>query len=737
MIRLLDKFAGRSSVGVNIISPMIVLSIISVVLVALIIILESRSHQLLIEQKKDEYINHMQVQHIEFKKELRSVAGLIANHPIIKNGLLLGNQYEVLNSLSLFLGHSDIDLLNIYDLDGIAFARAQSPSYFGDTDEISELATNLISQSAATGADQLTDIGIVRYRDAYYLVAADTVDSVSGMAGVIVVGSRVDDNYLSNLLPEWFKGIVLHNSEGVLLSSIDVSELNDLERIFVVSEPAVYSNDIFNIDLIIEDISFASYWRLPIWIAIIAIVAGLFSIIFTFIFLYRRVIYPVKHLIDVAEEQVSGNLSARVSLDYNDDELGRLGQILNKLTLQLKTTLEELEERVKSRTQELTQAKELAEIANRSKSRFLAAASHDLRQPVNAIGLLVSNITANTDSKSLNMELENVSICVNSLREMFDKILNISRLESGLVEPKIEDFPVDRVLRQVTNEYAPLAMDNKISLKYISSSITIRSDPVLIHRILSNLVCNSIRYTKRGRVVLGCKMYMGSAKIIILDSGVGIAEEDVDMVFEEYFRGDNQSIVNQNVGVGMGLGLSIAEHTAKLLGHRLEVKSKVDKYTIFSIHVPLINHEADLSVDCSDSVINFSSLAGLKVLLVDDNAMSLRAVQITLESWGCEVDVSDSYRGAHNLVRYRNNVPDLLIFDYLLDENTGLDLLTNIQEYFDREIPCIIISGVISKLIEKNAREAGCYLLYKPIIANQLRDLIDDCLVQDTDALTT
>lgn len=729
MISSRQKLFDHSSISINVLSPMVILTIISGILIVLLILQEKRSHNLIVEEKKNEYVNHMRTIYNEFKLELQSVAHLISNHSIIRNGLLIGSQFEVLNSISLFHGHSGIDLINVYDLEGRAFARAQSPSYFGDQDDFLNLANEMIVLYSNQDNIELK-AGIIKYNQKFYVIVASVIESVSGPAGVVVVGSELNREYLSNLLPEWHSGIILSNDNSeILVSTIDNLELDSYHRILISREHDIYKSEYFNIDLLIEDKFFESYWKLPIGIIVIVILTSIGSVVFTFLFLYRRVISPVKHLIDIAEEQVTGNLSARVNLSYND-ELGRLGQILNTLTENLKTTFYELESRVEERTEDLLAAKEYAENANKSKSRFLAAASHDLRQPVNAISFFTSDILANPNSPKLAELLENIDTCVNSLREMFDKIMDISRLESGLIEPQVEEFPLDRLFIQLLSEYASLAAIKGIKLKYIKTSLIIRSDPILVYRIISNLVSNAIRYTKQGRVLLGCRRCNNEAKIVVLDSGGGIAEENIDIIFEEYFRGKNQQSLDENVGVGLGLGLSIAEHTAKLLEHELKVKSEVNKYTMFSLVVPRIDRASTVFKNEFQSEQHYQAIDNLSILLVDDNAMSLKSMQSILNSWGCTVIVSDTYRSVFNTIKHLPYIPDLIITDYLLDEKTGLDLIINLQEFYKQKMPCIVISGVMSRILEKKVENMECYLLYKPIKVNILRAMIDRCCTQ-------
>jgi signal transduction histidine kinase/CheY-like chemotaxis protein len=849
----------RSSISVYVLTPMIALTLLSGLLIVMILLQERAAQNRMIEEKHAELVKHSMTLHEEYRDELKSVASLISNHPLVKNGLLIGNQYEVLNSIAIFLGHSGIEIINVYDVDGVAFARAQAPSRFGDKDVYSDLI-HVLTRNHVYGDDR-NIIGLLSYAGNYYLVAAKLIDSISGPAGTVVVATELSENYLSRLLPEWHAGLNLYRDEERLVGSSDSESGLYLGSLLVHAERDIFSDAEYEIRLALTDEVFPEFGKLPFGIILIIGITAFLSVIITFLILFNKVITPAKHLISIAEKQVSGNLSERVEINSND-ELGKLGNILNVLTRNLQRTLDEkesiikklnleygkveknrsqlneiiqsipnpiaitsvdsgkiilanrafgeyfgvgidrydavdigeffelpsqhlytetatssgslvkirnanqlyalhyskaiefedqsvtfnafvdissrvqfedkitrlnedLERRVEERTRDLLLAKHKAESANESKSRFLAAASHDLRQPVNAMSLFIANLLENPDSSRLEHDLQNIASCIISLRGMFDQILDISRLEAGVVEPNICSFAINDLFHQIRHEYGKMASEKGLDFRCINSSIYVRSDPILLHRIIANLISNAIKNTRKGKILLGCKRDIGSqnVRIIVMDAGPGIPESDMRNIFKEYYRGHTRYSRKNDSNAGMGLGLSIVEHTAKLLQHELNVSSVVGKFSKFSISVPLSDHHQN----DSDSIVNYNhsdNFDGLSVLLVEDDKLSLEALSTTLQNWGCNVSRANSYMQACDVLVRGEFIADLIVTDYLLDEQTGVDVIEMAESIYRNSIPAIILSGVLDRRLEAEIKSKGCMLMYKPVCPAELKQNI-------------
>lgn len=327
--------------------------------------------------------------------------------------------------------------------------------------------------------------------------------------------------------------------------------------------------------------------------------------------------------------------------------------------------------------------------------------------------------------------MANVDSCLDLLREMFEKILDISKLETGVIEPQIEDFPISRLLDRLQREFGGLASEKGIDFRTIGSTVHVRSDSALLYRILGNLVCNSIRHTKDSRVLLGCRRKKNVIRIEVWDSSGGISEQDISHVFEEFYRAHTASSDRQEdlrLGLGLGLGLSIVEHTAKLLKHPLTLSSKPGRYTVFSIEVP-VGESGKAAFDACHRLDSNPEVAGAAVLVVDDNAMALESLKSTLENWGCKVSAAESTRDALRILSQRTCTFDVLITDYLLDnQQTGVELIREAERILGRSPPSIVLSGVASRLIEQEAQRHGYGLLYKPVPVARLRRTLAACL---------
>ncbi|MDZ7736871.1 MAG: hybrid sensor histidine kinase/response regulator [Gammaproteobacteria bacterium] len=239
------------------------------------------------------------------------------------------------------------------------------------------------------------------------------------------------------------------------------------------------------------------------------------------------------------------------------------------------------------------------------------------------------------------------------------------------------------------------------------------------YRVITNLVYNAIEYTHKGKIVIGCRRQSSCVKIIILDTGTGISNTDIKYIFDEYYSGNQEN--DHVMGVGLGLGLSIVEHTLNLLGHKLDLKSEQNKYSMFTIEVPYGYSQGNLTV-IQNSIEDreLYDMAGHTAFIADDNIPSLDALHALLESWGFDLITADSYGSACDIINDNKIIPDIAIFDYLLDhEHTGIELADNLKSMYGN-IPCIVLSGVVSRHLEVQITNHGYDLLYKPVCAAEL-----------------
>ena len=370
---------------------------------------------------------------------------------------------------------------------------------------------------------------------------------------------------------------------------------------------------------------------------------------------------------------------------------------------ELKRIAETLEQRVAERTAQLAGAKAEAERANRAKTRFLAAVSHDLAQPLNAAHLFTHALSQRLEHPQYRGDVDNIDGALNSAESLLAGLLDISRLDAGGMAPSIQPFCIDDILQQLAAEFRVLAQDKGLQLHCVPSRAWVRSDPALLRRVLQNFLANAVRYTDEGRVLLGCRRHAGQLSIEVWDTGPGIAEEDQVVIFEEFRRLGRG-------GQGLGLGLSIAERIARLLGHRIELRSRLGRGTVFALRVPRIAAQLALPEAPMEQILQAPRS---RVLVVDNDPDVLRAMQSLLSGWQCEVLAARTADEAEALVK--KSLPDLLLLDYHLDaELTGLVLRERLVALVG-ERPTIVITADHSESVRLAVAAAGCQLLHKPL----------------------
>ena len=370
---------------------------------------------------------------------------------------------------------------------------------------------------------------------------------------------------------------------------------------------------------------------------------------------------------------------------------------------ELKVVAETLEQRVVDRTAELAGAKAEAERANRAKTRFLAAVSHDLAQPLNAAHLFVHALSPQLTLAPHREALANIDGALGSAESLLSGLLDISRLDAGGMAPKRQVLRINDLLQHLVAEFRVLAAQKGLPLDCVPCSAWVDTDPQLLRRVLQNFLGNAVRYTARGRIVVGCRRRGESLAIEVWDTGPGIAESDQTVIFEEFRRLDSG-------GQGLGLGLAIAERVSRLLGHPLRLRSWPGRGTVFAIEVPrAAPSPAPLAVPEPSAPEPPRS----RVLVVDNDPDVLRGMHALLTGWHCEVLAARDGDEALRLVAQAT--PDLLLLDYHLDGGqTGLGLRERLAEAMPAR-PCVIITADHSAQVRDAAAAAGCTLLHKPL----------------------
>ena len=369
---------------------------------------------------------------------------------------------------------------------------------------------------------------------------------------------------------------------------------------------------------------------------------------------------------------------------------------------------------------ELKQANIDAEEANRAKSLFLAAASHDLRQPLHAVGIFVSALTAKIDDPDCMRLISNIENCLQTTNNLFDALLDISRLDAGVLDPVAKPVFLDDLFAAVAREYGPVAERKGVRLRRPPTTAWTLSDPVMLGRIIRNFVSNAVKFTDTGGVLMGVRKRGGALRIDVVDTGPGLSYDQLERVFQEFERLDVGSHRQQ----GLGLGLAIADKLAHLLGHAIEVRSLPDRGTRFSVVVPLANDVERHTEDLKMATVPESVLeAGASVIVIDDDLDILDAMTALLEGWGGVVETANSRQSLGQLLaRPSISVPALLIVDYnLRDDANALTLIADVRRRFKQDIPTLIVTGDTTPARLQATRTLGFPVIHKPLTAMRLR----------------
>jgi len=392
-----------------------------------------------------------------------------------------------------------------------------------------------------------------------------------------------------------------------------------------------------------------------------------------------------------------------------------------------------LEGRVRERTSELehlnnelVHAKAAADDANISKTRFLAAASHDILQPLNAARLYVTSLVERQSGGEEARLVGNIDASLEAIEEIFGALLDISRLDAGAMKPEIVDFHIDELMRQLDVEFRPLAREKGLDLVFVPSSLTVRSDRRLLRRLLQNLVSNAVKYTPGGRVLIGCRRRSHRLRIDIYDTGLGIPNEKRREIFKEFHRLDQGA----KVARGLGLGLSIVERIARVLDHKVTVKSALGRGSHFSVLVPQ-GAALPRVTQRSDPVRGeLAQLADMAIVCVDNEMNILDGMDALLGGWRCRVLKAPDLQSAVATVREAKTAPAGLLVDYHLDDGNGIDAIGELRRCFGADLPAILITADRSRHVREDARAQNIQVLHKPIKPAALRALIAQWRVQ-------
>jgi Na+/proline symporter/signal transduction histidine kinase/CheY-like chemotaxis protein len=392
-----------------------------------------------------------------------------------------------------------------------------------------------------------------------------------------------------------------------------------------------------------------------------------------------------------------------------------------------------LERRVRERTGDLTRlnaelerAKAEADDANVSKTRFIAAASHDILQPLNAARLYVTSLIERQEAGADGSLVQNIDASLEAVEEIFTALLDISRLDTGAMKPELTDFRISELLQRLEVEFAPVAREKGLDLIFMPCSLAVRSDRRLLRRLLQNLVSNAIKYTPKGTVMVGCRRRGGKLRVEVYDTGIGIPHAKRRAVFKEFHRLDQGA----RVARGVGLGLSIVERIARVLNCELALKSNVGRGSRFSVEVPRASAAIVEPMVHAVPKAATGQLAGTVVLCIDNERTILDGMQTLLGGWGCRVLTAADLTEALATLEGSGLEPDGLLVDYHLDGDDGIGAIAELRRRHGRDLGAILVTADRSLRVREEARAAGVQVLNKPVKPASLRALITQWRVQ-------
>ncbi|HEY0833534.1 MAG TPA: hybrid sensor histidine kinase/response regulator [Azospirillum sp.] len=374
--------------------------------------------------------------------------------------------------------------------------------------------------------------------------------------------------------------------------------------------------------------------------------------------------------------------------------------------------------------EEAEAARHVAELAANSKSRFLAAASHDLRQPLQSLLLFAEVLSSGRLGDRERRSMDSIERALGALKMLLDAILDISKLDAGIIGVELAAVSIREVLAQIEGEYAGRAAERRLRFRVLSCNAVVRTDPALLGRILRNLVENALRYTPHGRILVGCRRRGDGLHVQVLDTGIGIARDKQKDIFEEFVQVANSERDREQ---GLGLGLAIVRRLSELLGHRITVRSTLGRGSSFTLELPLARPATDAREPAGPAHPVPARNGPRTVLVIDDDVIVLMGLVAMLEDWGQRTLSASSREEAMERLRASGAMPDLILADYRLRAGeTGLDVVEHIWRHAGRKVPAILLTGDTAPAVLREAHDRGLRLLHKPVLPPDLKRAFEE-----------
>lgn len=446
---------------------------------------------------------------------------------------------------------------------------------------------------------------------------------------------------------------------------------------------------------------------------------------------------PLRNLAIAVRQLGLGDRTVVVPIT-DDTEIGDLQRGFNGAASKLLHAQIGMEREIAYATEELARKNAALEAASVAKARFLAAASHDLRQPLYALTLFSSGLAVDEyDPVRLN-RIAHIQECVEALDHLFSELLDLSRLETGAMPAAHRDVPLDEVFEEVSVNFRMVAEQHDLRLVVRTTDLWVRTDRTMLARILNNLVSNALRYTRCGGVLVGARRRRdGTVRVDVWDTGPGIAREHLQHIFDEFYRVENGPEAGRNEGPrrGLGLGLSTVQKLGGLLGTQTTVRSRPGRGSVFSITLPETQPgEIETPAPVTSAPVVRQDITGMRVLVIDDEPSILAGISYLLGSWGCEVMTAEDAQQAMEAVHLWMQPPDIVISDLRLREGTGLDVIALLDRYYRRRpgdpppFARVLITGETRSDFLRNVDPSTTPVLYKPVSPDRLHDVMVSAL---------
>ena len=395
--------------------------------------------------------------------------------------------------------------------------------------------------------------------------------------------------------------------------------------------------------------------------------------------------------------------------------------------IELKLRADGLLEELRVEKQAAEAARHEAEVANRAKTQFFTAASHDLRQPLHAMGLFAEALRQRTHEPEVAHLVNSINASVDALEGLFSELLDITRIDAGGVEVRPQHFELEEILRKLRLHFEPTAFEKGLALTLRGGQRVVHADPLLVERILRNLVSNAIRYTNDGGVLVAARARGDQVLLQVWDSGLGIREEEQAKIYEEFYQVPNTPAVAPHQRKGLGLGLAIVKRLADLMEAPITLRSRPGRGTVFSLWLPAGTRPRPQPAPLAGRGLPGLTLEGRQIVVVEDEPAVRSGLEVLLQGWGAQVV---SFDGMGEALAWAaaggaEAHPDLLIVDYRLENgHNGVEAIVALREHFGAGVPAIVVTGSTMSTLDKDAQEKDFHVLLKPVVPNKLRAMI-------------